>query len=67
MLKHYKIEADDLFMMAARYDNLGAVMLLINNNYPVEEFSKIAICRNLKIYRVLKSYENFNIQKQLKK
>ncbi|CAD8163125.1 unnamed protein product [Paramecium octaurelia] len=67
MLKHYRIEADDLFMMAARYDNLGAVMLLINNNYPVEEFSKIAICRNLKIYRVLKSYENYNIQKQLKK
>ncbi|CAD8073376.1 unnamed protein product [Paramecium primaurelia] len=67
MLKHYKIEADDLFMMAARYDNLGAVMLLINNNYPVEEFSKIAICRNLKIYRVLKSYENYNIKKQLTK
>lgn len=38
MLKHYKIDADDLFMMAARYDNLGAVMLLINNNYPFEGF-----------------------------
>ncbi|CAD8077918.1 unnamed protein product [Paramecium sonneborni] len=67
MLKHYKIDADDLFMMAARYDNLGAVMLLINNNYPFEGFQKINICRNLKIYRVLKSYENYIIKKHISK
>ena len=67
MLKHYKIEADDLFMLAARYDNLGAVMLLIHNNYPFEGFYKIAVCRNLKIYRVLKSYENYTIRRHLTK